>query len=373
MRWRWLTWTTAATLYAIGLWTVPHWWCEREAERWFAGDATAQERLARGAERWIRQELGREHFQTGSAQFNGEWLFGTYLMAGLGFGQSALEHPEWRDRHLELMNLCVERIMSPAVRAFDRETWGSDPLESLDSDEHDHAAYLGYFNLLLGLQRRLDPASPYAPLHDRITAALARRLEKRPWLLLHSYPDEMYPVDNGAVIGSIGLHGQYPAVVRRWVDNCRQRYIDPQTGLLYQCIDPRSGVAVDAPRGSGTALGLYFLSFADRALARDLYAAARRELAGTLLGFGVVREYPRGHGDGTGDIDSGPIVLGYGVSATGFSLAGSRMNGDAATFRRLFGTAYLFGAPVERSGRREYVMGGPLGNAILFAMLTAQR
>jgi len=84
----------------------------------------------------------------------------------------------------------------------------------------------------------------------------------------------------------------------------------------------------------------------------------------------MVREYPHGH-SGSGDIDSGPVILGYGVSATGFALGPARIHGDQALFGRLLRTAVLFGAPLQRKDTLEFVSGGPLGNAILFAMLTA--
>ena len=49
------------------------------------------------------------------------------------------------------------------------------------------------------------------------------------------------------------------------------------------------------------------------------------------------------------------------------------MYGDEDFFRRLFATAHIVGAPLDRGGRRQYVSGGALGNAILFAMLTAPK
>jgi len=362
-------------LFALGLWQVPHRWCGREGAAWYAGDAALQGRLARGVERWVAAGLDRPDFTTGSPLFDGEWLFGTYLMAGLGFGQTAIEHPGWREAHAALVRRCVERMQSPAVRAFDRERWGEDPLDSLDGDKG-HVAYLGYFNLLLGLQRLVDPGAPSADLNDRITAALARRIERRPGLLLETYPREVYPVDNAAAIASIGLHARAagkgrPGLLDRWAARCRKAWIDPATGLLYQAMSAHGALPYDRPRGSGTGLAAYFLSFADPALSRELFEAVRRELAGSFLGFGVVREYPRGM-SGPGDIDSGPIILGWGVSSTGFALAGSRIHGDRDLYRRIVGTVSLFGAPWDGGGRREFVTGGPLGNAMMFALMTAQ-
>jgi hypothetical protein len=355
---------------------VPHRWCAWQARPWLRGDGAAEARLARGVEADIAHGLPRGAFNTGSELFDGEWQFGTYMMAGVGYGQYALRHPAERERCAGLMTQCIERILSDEVRAFDRRMWKDDPIDTLEGGRG-HAAYLGYFNLLLGLHVRIDSNSAYAALNDRISTALAGRLEASPILLLESYPGETYPVDNCAVIGSLGLHsrrtgGAHDDLLRRWVDTCRARYVGKQTGLLIQAVDTRTGKPLDLPRGSGTALGLFFLSFADARLSEELYRAACRELGGSFLGFGGVREYARGTTGEHGDIDSGPIVMGFGLSATGFLIAGTRMFDDDRTFTRLYATAHLCGAPLERGGRLNFVTGGPLGDAILFAMLTAR-
>jgi hypothetical protein len=365
-------WSAALVAYAVGLWMIPHWWCGREAAQWWAGDTGLRQELARGVAQWVQRDLSRADFSTGSSQFNGEWLFGSYLMAGFGFAQMAEQSPAQRMEYLALVERCLDQLVSTPVSAFDRETWGNDAFATLDGVEHDHAAYLGYLNLLMGVYCRMEPASKFAELHERITGALARRMERSPLLLLQSYPREVYPVDNCAVIASIAVSGRYPELVQRWLANCRQKYVDRQTGLLIQCVNPDDGSAADDPRGSGTALGAYFLSFADRSLSRELFMGLKNNLAGRVFGFGVIREYPRSVTDGRGDIDSGPIIFGYSISATGFALAGARQNKDWELFRRLYSTAYLFGAPVQRGDQRSFVMGGPLGNAIMLAMLTAE-
>ncbi len=364
-------------VFTLGIWTVPHMWCMREADRWYAGDTELQGQLGRGVERWLEQELQTAQFRTPTEQLSGEWLYGTYMMAAMGFGQSALEHPEWREKHSELMGKCLDLLISEKVRAFDTASWqGQDALKTLE-DAQGHAAYLGYLNLALGLHRKLVPDSRHAALNDRITAALVKRVKASPTMLLRTYPAETYPVDNCAVIGSIGIHGDatgrdYRQLLLAWEKKCRGQFIDPKCGLLYQAVDRRTGKRQDHARGSGTTLAIYFLSYSHPELSADLYAAVKKQLAGTFLGFGAVREYPPGSSGSSGDIDSGPIVMGYGVSATGFCLAGSRIHGDPDYFARLYASAYLAGAPLDREDRRGFVTGGPLGNAILFAMLTAR-
>ena len=276
--------TVACALFMVGMAWIPYAWHSRLAERWFAGDAELQTKLANGVEHWMQSGLDRDHFTTGSKLFDGEWLYGTYVMAAMGFGQMALEQPENKNRYLTLMEEAIEEVLSDRVRAFDSERWKSDPLETLDTDEG-HAAYLGYLNLAMGFHRRLDPESKFAELNDRISVALRRRIEASPTLLLESYPHETYPVDNCAVIASVAMNrtGDLP---KRWAERCRKKYIDPKSGLLFQAMDGRTGQPYAFPRGSGTTLGLYFLSFMDMDLSGDLYEAVKQELAGTVCGFG---------------------------------------------------------------------------------------
>jgi hypothetical protein len=365
----------ALLLLIVGIWLLPHRWCGRNAGAWYDGDRPSQTKLAAGVENWIAAELSKQDFSTGSARFDGEWLFGTYMMAGMGFGQMAVEHPQLRQHHVELMETCIAQMKTPDVQAFDQDVWGEGPLATLDGDQH-HAAYLGYFNLLLSLHRSLKPQSEFAKLNDDITAALVRRVERSPLMLLETYPDEVYPVDNCAVIASIALYDKatgadHQLLIERWKRTCRSDWIDARTGLLFQAMQKGTQEPADAPRGSGTCLGAYFLSFADSELSDELHEAAKRQLAGTLLGFGVVREYPASVRAGQGDIDSGPLIFGYSISATGFCLSGCRIHGDRDYYRRLFATSYLFGAPLDRGDGRKYVSGGPLGDAMMFAMLTA--
>lgn len=351
----------------------PACWCGRDAGRWFRGDREMQMALARHVADETLGGISVKDFKTGSSLFDAEWAFGTYQMGALGLAQVIREHPEMRAELLPALEACLDRLLSPGLAEFDARSWGEHPLESLDGDKG-HAAYLGYVNLALGLHRAIAPESRFRDLNDRISAALEHRLLASPIRILETYPGERYPVDNCAVLGSLAIHARLggrdcPAVadaLAAW-----DLYVDPASGLLYQAVDG-SGKPADSPRASGTGLGAFFLSTGGLPLGRELHAAIRRSCGSGFLGFGMVREYPRGSA-GSGDIDSGPVPFGIGFSATGFHLAGCRSAGDEAGFRALYRTAHLVGTPLDGGGRRNYVCGGPIGNAILLAMLTAPR
>lgn len=143
---------------------------------------------------------------------------------------------------------------------------------------------------------------------------------------------------------------------------------DASSDLLFQRFGA-DGRPHDAPRGSGTASAAYFVGFVDRAVAERLSDALWRQES-TFFGFGAIREYADGH-EGSGDIDSGPVLLGVSVSATGFALGPARAFGRSDVFERIYRTADLFGLPDRARGRMSFATGGPIGNALLFAMLTS--
>lgn len=346
-------------------------WHGRGAGALFDGDRETHEALARGVERWVEEELDRGDFTTGDARYDGEWLFATRMMAALGYAQTALEHPQLREAHAPLIDQCLEALVDPSARAFDREAWGSDALDDLGSDRP-HVAYLGYLALALSLARLVDPETRFAALEERVVAHLVARFEASSLGLLETYPGEIYPIDNTSFFGALAVHDRatgedHGALLARLLEGL-DRYRHPDTGLLYQVVDT-SGAPVDLARGSGTALAAYFVSFADPALSRSLFDAIRTHLAGSLLGFGSVREYAPGEG-GFGDVDSGPVLFGQGISASGFSLALARIHGDRAMFSGLYTTARFVGGEVDADGTH-YALGGPIGDALLFALTTA--
>ncbi len=352
---------------------VTAWTLAAQATPTFEGAQAAELALARGAHGW--GTVDRADFSTGAELFDREWAFGTPMMRAACLAQVTLRHGSGARELREPLADAARDLTSPEARAFSRKMWGSDPLAE-DEPGHDHTAMLGYGGFALGLAQAAGWRDD-AGVTATITARLSRRLTERPRAWPETYPGEVYPVDVAAGVGALALaarlRGEPPAsdpAVGAGLELIRSA-IDAPTGMLQQALAPETGGALDGPRGSGTFLAAYFLLPADAALARDLFIAGRRELRGDRLGFVAMRERPRS-APGGGDVDSGPVIFGFGVSATGFALSGARAFGDGALFGDLSATAALFGAPVtDATGARRHVGGGPLGDAILCAMSTA--
>lgn len=338
------------------------------AHDWIDPDAAEGPRLARSAASKLRADIGAADFGTGSAHFDGEWWLATYAFAAVGYANVARTHPETRAEMAEAARFAAAQLVRPEVRSFDTRVWGDDMLDCLHRNDHDHAV-LGYIALGLGAARELDPELPQSDLHDDIIATLTRRLD-RPGALLATYPGQGFPVDVAMTYAAIGHHARLtrhapPPVLLRRLDKFEHDFVT-EDGLLVQMVEPHGGRALDHARGSGTALAAWALGDVDPALSARLARGTRDVLGESVMGLGVVSEY-RATVSARGDIDSGPLVLGWSVSATGFAIGAGRRLGDRAWTGRLWATARLFGIPTGRSG---FLTGGHLGNALMLAFLT---
>ncbi len=356
------------------LFTIPRQLVGRDAHDLYTNDrATLMARADRVVQH-VTAGVDDASFTTGSARFDGEWAFGTYQMAVLGLAQVIQSAPDQGDRYRPALRSALDQLLLPKTRAFAREAWGSDAFDSL-SDVSSRDGWLGYIALSMSVARSVDPEFQHTELHDQMIESLRARIEGSSTMLIETYPGETYPVDISAAIAAIDLHtrltkGNATSLTDRWVTKIRSTLLDTNTGYLSQ-----TGPTPGLHRGSGTSLAAYFLGFAPSAsaqlLAKDLYTSLRVHGFRSLAGFGVVREYASDYSDG-GDIDSGPVFQGFGVSVTGFALASAKRFGDEKMFTALHRTASLTGVPYTGKHGKGYVVGGPLGDAILLAMETAQ-
>lgn len=371
---RWAVAIVVAVVVAVAVvGTVPRWWCGRDADEWFLGESGRVRALA---EEMVAFEAEDDRWRAGGGRDRvvGMWGLLAHQMTALGLAQVSLAHPEWAARYGPVVTRAATKSLLPQLRFEFTDAWhGRDGLAELDSmDGH---AYLSYPALALGMARLVDPAFPpdLAARHDALIAALERRLLASPTGLLDTFPGEAYPTDVAAVAAAIAVHGRvtgadHTAVLTHWAERVRAVQIDRPTGLVIQRMGI-DGRPHDAPRASGTGLAAYFAGFADRSLAEEL-AKGLFGQERTVLGFGAIDEYGDGY-SGPGDMDSGTLILGISVSATGFALAPARAFGHRDLFTRLFRTTDLFGLPLQSGDRKRFATGGAIGNALLLAFLTS--
>lgn len=346
---------------------------EGDARDVFRGERSAQRRLAAGAHAWT--EISPADLATGTAHFDGEWAFVAEVMSALGYAQllreggvfDANEAEEIRERLDDL----GDAMIAPEARAFDAAAWGSDPLEDMRAGqiERPHAGYLSYLALALTALRVANPNTRHRELQESLIHFLIDCSRPVGGEVLPSFPNAYYPPDNALLLGALGLHSREfePAIERdfqRAINRFVETSIDEDTGLLRHTLHRRRNWL----RGSASAVSVYALAYADLEVSRRLDDAVREQLHHHALGFSAIDEF---HAPGGRmDFNSGPVIFGWGVSASGFSLAGARIHGDEERFVGLSVLAAAVGG-ARRGHTQQYALGGPLGDTLLFAMRTA--
>jgi len=306
--------------------------------------------------------------------FRGEWALGTLSMTSAAVCNIAFTWPDTRDAALTQLPPIIDKALLPSTRAFDTGAWDSDALASLDNNQG-HLGYLGHLNLMLGCYRVLGGDGRYDDLHDRITAAMVRRMDRSRSVHVETYPGEIYTSDNATGAASIAVHAAasgkaHGQTLHRFIQYTRDHLLDPQTGLVVFKVDSQ-GRPWGTSRGCGVGWNSFYLPFVDPAFSSDQWSKLREHMIRrSSVGFWGVREFPDGV-LGFGDVDSGPLILGLSPSATGFSMAGARRENDAETLGRLMLTAEAAGTTwVGLTGSR-YLAAPLVGDAIVLAMRTA--
>jgi hypothetical protein len=99
---------------------------------------------------------------------------------------------------------------------------------------------------------------------------------------------------------------------------------------------------------------IWFIARFDSAFARQQY---QRYQAANSTNLGVLRFYkerPGSFDTGVGDVDSGPLILGYGIPATAFAFADAVALGDWRNAQRLRRVINLGSREVEENSELRY-------------------
>ena len=265
---------------------------------------------------------------------NAEWSLFSMSYSVYAFTNMAQRDSSLRPEAAHYTALAIDRMLTGSIAQAFRNPAAAVPADSVVS-----VLYLGHLNLMLGCHRLLDPASPYRALHDSLTATLHRRLATAPNHCLESYPGGVWVPDNTVALASLQLHSDltgspYRAFCQQWVTYARQHLTDPATGLLLS--KPRTRhQAAEEPRGSHLGWSIVFLYRFAPAFAAEQYRGYQHYFSAS---FGVIRLYRERIGSfetSEGDVDSGPLILGYSIPANAFAFGNAVALRDWRNAQRL--------------------------------------
>jgi hypothetical protein len=295
-----------------------------------------------------------------------EGFFFAHVLYGMSWVEVGLRTPPDTSLHAQAIqeaNWALDRLDSAPGRAPFSPTL--DPTYGV--------FYAGWSNWLRGGMLMLYPAGDRPPeVVDRFQKdcrALAQAFDRSHTPFLPAYPGQAWPVDSVVAVAALRLHDalfepRFTAVIERWVQMAQER-LDPDTGLLSHRADPETGQPLDSARGTSQSLIVRFLLEIDPTWGRAQYTLFRQQFVAPFLGAPGVREYPAGV-TGYGDVDSGPLVMGFSASATVVTIGAAQVHGDRQIADALIQASEAVGLPVRWRNTKRYACGLlPIGDAFL--------
>ncbi len=295
-----------------------------------------------------------------------EGYFFSHALYGLSWVEVGLRTPDGSDLHTQALAesaWALERLDSKAGRAAFSPTL--DPPYGV--------FYVGWSNWLRGGRLMLQAPEERDPAEvARFQAdcqALATAFDQSDTPFLSAYPGQAWPVDSVVAAATLRLHdalfpAQFSDTLEHWLDAAQMRRA-AYTGLLPHRADPHSGQPLSGARGSSQSIIARFLIEVDPDWGRSQYLQFRQEFVRPFLGAPGVLEYPAGV-NGRGDVDSGPLVMGFSASATVVTLGAAQVQGDREVGDTLLRAAEAVGLPLRLGDAKRYAFGlMPVGDAFL--------
>ena len=200
--------------------------------------------------------------------------------------------------------------------------------------------YLEHLNIILGCYHRIG-GRKYAELYTRVTLHLreASLKQENAHARLLPHVKMRWSADQAAILYSIWLYDQNHETelsrepVERWLTYMHDCGTHERTGLFITEVMGTKKYSKQ-PRGCSSAYMIYYMSHFAEETARTQWLLFKRHMGLRFLFFQGFREYlPEFKGRWTPD--SGPIIGGLGVAATGLALKTSAALDEQAIFKSI--------------------------------------
>jgi hypothetical protein len=239
--------------------------------------------------------------------------------------------------------------------------------------EMQHGAfYNGWASYLIGRKLAIQPIeqrdSADIQQFEMLCERMSSAYEENESPYLRSYNAGIWQADNVVCLASLSLHDKiftpkYDTLIQDWLIKVKET-LHPDIGLIGHFVIKGRREA-QTPRGSSQSLMLNFLIDIDSAFAKEQFAIYKEHFLDYRFGLPGIREYPKGV-IGEGDVDSGPVLLGIGGSASIVGIKTFAKYGDFKTHAGLRNSVDAFGLGMTFSKKRKYLFGAlPIADAFI--------
>ena len=216
-------------------------------------------------------------------------------------------------------------VASPVTATWVKTKWGDQYLEN------ENVFYRMLLILGLSSYESITGNAQYHVLMSRQRVTLARELADAKLHLRNDYPNECYPSDLlwavAAIERAARLEGAKHDDLAKDLIAAFDGPLKTPEGLPAFQVDARSGRILQGARGCGNSGILMFAAELDPAAAARWYGAYEENFwkdTGWVVGFA---EVARGSKEDVMDVDSGPVLFGFGSVASAFGIGAAKTVG----------------------------------------------
>ncbi|MDL2215113.1 hypothetical protein LJC00_02885 [Dysgonomonas sp. OttesenSCG-928-M03] len=309
---------------------------------------------------------------------NHEFMLFTYAYTSYALTNLSVKDSTHQPRAEKIIKECILKTLDKKITSV----FGIDALcFENDSIPEYSVLYLGHLNLMLGCYRLLSNDTTFLKLNDRISESLFDRYTKSEFLNLESYPSSIWIPDNTVALASLKLYSHntgtnYDIVCSKWVDYAKENFIDERNGILYSTINYQDGKASEEARGSMIGWSIIFIYQYDENFAIDLYSKYKKNFSSDFFVLRLFKERYQNNETSLGDIDSGPIFLGYSIPANEFALGGAIIADDKRTAKQLERLIHIGAKTIDKNNEIRYKVRfidmniSPMAEALVLNSLT---
>ncbi|MEK9704003.1 MAG: hypothetical protein VW829_18440 [Deltaproteobacteria bacterium] len=201
------------------------------------------------------------------------------------------------------------------------------------TDFNHYGYYLEHLNIILGCYQQV-AGDQYLELNTRVTRYLMDESLAQPngHARLIPHLKMRWSADQAAIIYSLWLYDQNNATqyheepMRHWIEYMETHGKHEATGMYITEVMGTKDYS-GQPRGCSHAYMCYYMEHFDGVMGQEQWELFKKHLLVKRLGFWGFREYLPDY-KGKWTPDSGPIILGIGVAATGLALKPMKVWGE---------------------------------------------
>ena len=174
-----------------------------------------------------------------------------------------------------------------------------------------------------------------------------------------SYPNQFWPADILPGIASLSIHDIlfntiYDTVITHWFNKVESKQ-EPGEIIFPHSVNDK-GITRQSARGSSLGLILILLKEISEINSGGIYILYNRTYRNSFFDLPMLQEYS-GNNSGEEDVDSGPVICGYGSVATIIGAGVFKRYGELDLAERLNQTIECVGYPYENSDTKKYLLG----------------